>query len=58
MKSKYFSNDFENKMQDFPFNTGQRLKPLSALASTVPHGASVAINQLKNRISLDCSSFI
>jgi hypothetical protein len=40
MKSKHFSNDFENKMQDFPLNTGQRLKPLSALASTVPYGVT------------------
>jgi hypothetical protein len=51
MKSKHFSNDFENKMQDLPFNTGQGLKPLSVLASTVPYGASADINCLKNQIS-------
>ena len=51
MKSKHFSNDFENKMQNLPFNTGQGLKPLSVLASTAPYGASAVNNCLKNRIS-------
>jgi hypothetical protein len=33
MKSKYFSDDFENKNQDFPANTDHRLKCLSVLVS-------------------------
>ena len=49
MKSKYFSNDFDNKMQDFLCNTGQPSKPLSALVSNVSHGASAVINALKTK---------
>jgi len=58
MKSKHFSNDFENKLQDFPLPTDQRLNPLSVLASTVPYSASAVISRLKNRISPYSSSFI
>ena len=58
MKSKYFSNDFDNKMQDFLCNTGQPPKPLSALVSKASQGASAVINPLKNQESLECSSFI
>ena len=36
MKSKYFSNDFGNKIQDFYFKAGYRPKPLSALVSKLP----------------------
>jgi hypothetical protein len=36
MNSKYFSNDFGNKMQDFSFNTSQCPKPLPALHSKAP----------------------
>jgi hypothetical protein len=58
MKSKYFSNDFDNKKQDFLGNTGQLSKPLSALVSKVSHGVSADVNPLKNQESLLCSSFI
>ena len=58
MKSKYFSNDFDNKMQFFLCKTGQPRKPLSALVYKASPGASVVINPLKNQISLECSSFI
>jgi hypothetical protein len=58
MKSKHFSNDFENKLQDFPLPTDRRVKLLSVLASTVPYGASAVISRLKNRISPYSSSFI
>ncbi len=44
MKSKYFSNDFDNKMYDFLCNTGQAPKPLSALVFMVPRVSPVVIN--------------
>jgi hypothetical protein len=50
MKSKYFSNEFENKMRDFFFNAGYCSKPLSALVSKALHGARAVNNRSKNRL--------
>jgi hypothetical protein len=43
MKSKHFSNDFENKSPDFSFSASQRPKPLSVLLFTVLDGWSAGI---------------
>lgn len=51
MKSKHFSNDFGNKMQEFHFNTGQPAKPLPALVSNATHDGPLVINRLKNQNS-------
>jgi hypothetical protein len=36
MKSKYFSNEFRNKIPDFSFNAAYCPKPLPALVSKLP----------------------
>ncbi len=58
MKSKYFSNEFENKKEVFFFDGGYYSKPLPALVSIAPRGERVVINRSKNRLSLRSSSFV
>ena len=51
MKSKYFSNDFENKSGIFLYRDSQWLKPLSVLGSRSALSLLAVIDWLKNRIS-------
>ena len=48
MKSKHFSNDFENKTEDFPDNTNPCLKRLSVLVFKTLNDAYVVIDKLKD----------